>query len=59
MVIGAVWAHFWEKRNQKSYELLCFAVAAGLIAGEGIGGVFNAVLQVAGRFQTGRQGEIR
>jgi uncharacterized oligopeptide transporter (OPT) family protein len=50
MVIGAVWAKLWEKRNPKSYEMMCFAVAAGLIAGEGIGGVFNAVLQVAGKY---------
>jgi uncharacterized oligopeptide transporter (OPT) family protein len=49
MVIGAVIAYLWQKRGPKSYDLLCFAVAAGLIAGEGIGGVFNAILQVAGK----------
>ena len=47
MVIGSVTAYFWEKKNAKHYEIFCYAVAAGLIAGEGIGGVLNAILQVA------------
>lgn len=47
MVIGSVSAYLWEKKNAKHYEIFCYAVAAGLIAGEGIGGVLNAVLQIA------------
>jgi len=47
MVIGSTVAHFWAKRKPKHYEIFCYAVAAGLIAGEGIGGVLNAILQVA------------
>jgi uncharacterized oligopeptide transporter (OPT) family protein len=48
MVMGSTWAHIWAKRNPTSFELLGFAIAAGLIAGEGIGGVINAIIQVAG-----------
>lgn len=48
MTIGSVWAHIWMKKNPHSFDLIAFAIAAGLIAGEGIGGVVNAVLQVAG-----------
>ena len=31
-----------------SYAMYCYAVAAGMIAGEGLGGIVNAVLQIAG-----------
>ncbi|KAG2160421.1 oligopeptide transporter [Aureobasidium pullulans] len=48
MVIGAVPAYFWAKRNPKNFDIYGFAVAGGLIAGEGIGGVINAVFQIAG-----------
>lgn len=48
MVIGAAWAMIWAKRNPAGFDIYGFAVAAGLIAGEGIGGVINAVFQVAG-----------
>jgi uncharacterized oligopeptide transporter (OPT) family protein len=47
MVIGSIAAIIWRKRNPASWEMLGYAIAAGLIAGEGIGGVFNAVLQLA------------
>jgi uncharacterized oligopeptide transporter (OPT) family protein len=48
MVIGALISHIWSKKHFKSWELLGYAVAAGLIAGEGIGGVINAILELAG-----------
>ena len=48
MVIGALISHFWSKKNPKRYEIFGYAIAAGFIAGEGIGGVINAVFQVAG-----------
>lgn len=48
MVIGAIVAAFWSKRNQKSFDTYGFAIAAGMMAGEGIGGVVNAVLQIVG-----------
>jgi uncharacterized oligopeptide transporter (OPT) family protein len=47
MVMGALWSHFWNKKNKKTYEIYAYAIAAGLIAGEGIGGVINAIFQVA------------
>jgi len=48
MCIGAIPAYFWAKRNPKSFDIYGYAIAAGLIAGEGIGGVINAVFQIAG-----------
>ncbi|KAF2177042.1 oligopeptide transporter [Zopfia rhizophila CBS 207.26] len=48
MVIGATWAAIWAKRNPTGFDIYGYAIAAGLIAGEGIGGVINAVFQVAG-----------
>lgn len=48
MVIGSVPAYFWAKRYPKHFDIYGFAVAAGLIAGEGIGGVINAIFEIAG-----------
>ncbi len=48
MVIGSVASHFWQMKNPKHYEIFGYAIAAGLIAGEGIGGVINAIFQVVG-----------
>jgi uncharacterized oligopeptide transporter (OPT) family protein len=48
MCIGAIPAYFWAKRNPAHFDIYGYAVAAGLIAGEGIGGVINAIFQVAG-----------
>jgi OPT family oligopeptide transporter len=47
MVIGSTWAYLWAKKNPRSFDLIAYAIAAGLIAGEGIGGVINAILQIA------------
>lgn len=47
-LMGATVSHFWQKKNPASFETYCFAVAAGLIAGEGLGGVIGAALQLAG-----------
>ena len=48
MAVGSLFAYFWLKKNPKSYDMYGFAVSAGLIAGEGLGGVFQALLAVAG-----------
>lgn len=48
MLIGAIWAYFWAKKNPTHFDIYGYAVAAGLIAGEGIGGVINAIFQIAG-----------
>ncbi|OCH86719.1 OPT oligopeptide transporter [Obba rivulosa] len=47
MAAGSVFNYFWARRNPRSYDMYMFAVAAGLLAGEGIGGVFQALLAVA------------
>ncbi|KAH0562517.1 hypothetical protein GP486_002792 [Trichoglossum hirsutum] len=48
MAVGATSARIWAKRNPAGFDKYCYAVAAGLIAGEGIGGVVNAIFQIAG-----------
>nr|POE89889.1 putative metal-nicotianamine transporter ysl7 [Quercus suber] len=48
MVMGSVPAYIWARKNPKSFDIYGYAIAAGLIAGEGIGGVINAIFQVAG-----------
>ncbi|KAI9209500.1 OPT oligopeptide transporter protein-domain-containing protein [Polychytrium aggregatum] len=48
MVIGSIVAVVWERRAPKSWEVMGWAVASGMIAGEGIGGLFQAILQIAG-----------
>jgi len=48
MAAGATFNFFWHRRNPASYDMYMFAVSAGLLAGEGLGGVFQALLAVAG-----------
>lgn len=48
MAVGSIYTYAWLKRNPLSYDMYMFAVAAGLLAGEGLGGVFQALLAVIG-----------
>ncbi|GAB7351893.1 hypothetical protein MBLNU459_g2436t1 [Dothideomycetes sp. NU459] len=48
MLMGSVPAYYWAKKNPASFDIYGYAVAAGLIAGEGIGGVINAIFEIAG-----------
>ncbi|GIZ42990.1 hypothetical protein CKM354_000623600 [Cercospora kikuchii] len=48
MVMGAVSSYVWARRSLRSFGIANSAVAAGFIAGEGIGGVINAIFQIAG-----------
>jgi uncharacterized oligopeptide transporter (OPT) family protein len=48
MLMGAHIAHLWMKKWPKSFDIYCYAVAAGFMAGEGIGGVIGAILTIAG-----------
>jgi uncharacterized oligopeptide transporter (OPT) family protein len=48
MLTGSIIAYFWAKKNPVSFDTFCYAVAAGMIAGEGLGGVVNAILEIAG-----------
>ncbi|KAK8096932.1 oligopeptide transporter [Apiospora kogelbergensis] len=47
-LLGATIGHIWMKKRRANYDLYCYAVAAGLIAGEGLGGVVGAALQLGG-----------
>ncbi|KAJ3015462.1 hypothetical protein NUW54_g1039 [Trametes sanguinea] len=48
MLFGSLIALTWRKYWPASAVMYCYAVAAGMIAGEGLGGIANAVLQIAG-----------
>ena len=48
MSVGAIIALLWQKRSASSWEVWGFALAAGLIAGEGIGGVITAAFVIGG-----------
>ncbi|KDQ62137.1 hypothetical protein JAAARDRAFT_121385 [Jaapia argillacea MUCL 33604] len=48
MFFGAVLAAVWKKVWPGSHAMYLFPLAAGFIAGEGLGGIVNAVLQIAG-----------
>lgn len=47
-LVGAIFAYVWGRKSARTFDIYGYAVAAGLIAGEGIGGVVNAIFQVAG-----------
>ncbi|KAF4468544.1 hypothetical protein FALBO_4567 [Fusarium albosuccineum] len=54
ILFGSITAWWWRKWFRNSFEMYAFAVAAGLIAGEGLGGVINAALElgkVSGSFK--------
>ncbi|KAG8809316.1 hypothetical protein FRC17_003499 [Serendipita sp. 399] len=46
MVVGAHVAYTWARRWPKSWEIWGFALSAGLVAGEGMGGVLTALLTI-------------
>lgn len=46
-MFGALVAFAWRKWKLYSFDLYAYAVAAGFIAGEGLGGVVGAILQIA------------
>ncbi|KAG8809379.1 hypothetical protein FRC18_004577 [Serendipita sp. 400] len=48
MAFGSTFAWLWVKKYPKNYDMYGFAVSAGMLAGEGLGGVFQALLNVAG-----------
>ena len=47
MAFGATFAYFWKRNYPAAFGMYCYAVAAGMIAGEGLGGIVGAILQVA------------
>lgn len=48
MAIGSLANYFWAKRNPTNFDMYMFPIAAGMLAGEGLGGVFQALLAVIG-----------
>lgn len=48
MLMGAGLARLWRRGRTQGWERYGVAVAAGLVAGEGIGGAVNCVLTLAG-----------
>lgn len=46
IMFGAVTAWWWTKFFPKNFESYGFAIAAGLISGEGLAGVVNAALEL-------------
>ncbi|TBU22959.1 OPT oligopeptide transporter [Dichomitus squalens] len=47
MAFGSVFNYFWQKKSPHGFDMYMFAVAAGMLAGEGLGGVMQALLAVA------------
>jgi OPT family oligopeptide transporter len=43
---GALTSWFWRKKWEANFDMYGFSIAAGLIAGEGLGGVINAALEL-------------
>jgi len=47
VIFGAVVAFAWKRYGGASYRMYCYSIAAGMVAGEGLGGIVNAILQIA------------
>ncbi|KAM3505695.1 hypothetical protein MY10362_002785 [Beauveria mimosiformis] len=48
MMIGGVVAAIWRTKSVKRFDMYAFGVAAGFVAGEGIGGTINCALSILG-----------
>jgi OPT family oligopeptide transporter len=48
MAFGSILSYYWIKKYPRNYDMYMFPLSAGLLAGEGLGGVFQALLAVAG-----------
>lgn len=48
MGAGSLFNYFWLQRAPASFDMYMFPVSAGLLAGEGLGGVLQALLAIAG-----------
>lgn len=46
VAFGATVAFLWIKKFPAAFSMYCYAIAAGMIAGEGLGGIVGAILQV-------------
>ncbi|KAI8852623.1 OPT oligopeptide transporter protein-domain-containing protein [Chytridium lagenaria] len=48
LVVGALVSETWKRRHRGGWEMFAFAVASGMIAGEGIGGIVEAGYALGG-----------
>jgi hypothetical protein len=48
MAVGSSVNYFWMLRNPANFDMYMFAISAGMLAGEGLGGVFQAFLAIVG-----------
>ncbi|KJA25455.1 hypothetical protein HYPSUDRAFT_160611 [Hypholoma sublateritium FD-334 SS-4] len=48
MAAGSAFNYFWAIRSPAGYDMYMFAVSAGMLAGEGLGGVAQALLAIIG-----------
>ncbi|EAU89388.1 hypothetical protein CC1G_11084 [Coprinopsis cinerea okayama7 len=48
MAVGSIFNFFWLKRSPATFDLYMFPISAGLLAGEGLGGVLQALLAIVG-----------
>lgn len=54
MALGSIFSMFWWQRSPDTWRAYSTSLAAGLCAGEGIGGVINALLTISGfTFESG------
>ncbi|KAI0745132.1 OPT oligopeptide transporter [Earliella scabrosa] len=47
MAAGSIFNYLWQKRNPAGFDMYMFSISAGMLAGEGLGGVLQALLAVA------------
>ncbi|CZR58742.1 uncharacterized protein PAC_08634 [Phialocephala subalpina] len=47
MTFGSTMVFLWKRNYPAAYAMYCYAISTGFIAGEGLGGIVGAVLQVA------------
>ncbi|EFP84727.2 hypothetical protein PGT21_006799 [Puccinia graminis f. sp. tritici] len=48
MALASILTYFWKKKFNRTYDIYAYSLAAGLMSGEGLGGVLNALFSVAG-----------
>ena len=47
VAIGATIGFVWARKWPAAFAMYAYAIAAGMIAGEGLGGIIGAILQIA------------
>jgi uncharacterized oligopeptide transporter (OPT) family protein len=47
MFIGGIISHVWKKKSPVGYDVYMYAVASGMIAGEGVFGLIQALFTIS------------